>query len=443
MKPIALEAAQAHLRREAEAAFRRDRRTETCFLTEALGRVCARSVEALEDVPRHALAAMDGYAVRARDFESLPVCAAVQGESRPGSAPLVLTTPGQVVRILTGGPLPIGADTVLLQEHVLDKSDGSDASDISGGPRIEIPPTVEMRPGQHVRASGLDFSRGQTLVEAGTILTLRMLGMVATAGTTWLEVVRKPLVAVLASGSELRLPGSVGNVGRVESGGAQLPSSNSVTLMSGLPLYGASVWHAGVVSDELAELVEAIDQTSSQADLVVTTGGTSVGTYDRMLPALKQLGFTIFFNQIAVKPGKPVLFGRRGDRLVLALPGNPVSVTVGLLVFVLPFLLGRLGVRSGVGSAYADYASCFQGRPGRLCSGLPPSGPREEFLRARFDNGREDGELWAEPFSGQDSSQTFALTRAEGFILRPAHQAALAAGAPVRVLQFPPPFASY
>ncbi len=429
MKPIALEQAQAHLRREAEAAFRRDRRTETCFLTEALGRVCARSVEALEDVPRHALAAMDGYAVRARDFasrdlESPPVCAAVQGESRPGSAPLALTTPGQVVRILTGGPLPIGADTVILQEHVLDKSDAS------GAPRIEIPHTVPISHAQHVRASGLDFSRGQILVEAGTILTLRMLGMLATAGTTWLEVVRKPLVAVLASGSELSLPGSG------ESGRGQLPSSNSVTLMSGLPLYGASVWHAGVVSDELAELVETIDQTSSQADLVVTTGGTSVGTYDRMRPALQQLGFTLFFHQIAVKPGKPVLFGRRGDRLVLALPGNPVSVTVGLLVFVLPFLLGRLGVR-------ADYASYFRGRPGRLCSPLPPSGPREEFLRARFEHGREDGELWAEPFSGQDSSQTFALTRAEGFIVRPAHQAALAAGAPVRVLPFPPPFASY
>jgi len=376
---------------------------EQVSLANALGRVLAEPVHARLTQPPFAVSAMDGYAVRAADVAKVPVTLKLVGYAPAGSAYGSPIKAGEAVRIFTGAPLPDGADAIVIQEN-------TQASDDSVLVKEAAPA------GRYVRAAGLDFRRGDLGVAAGKKLGARDIGLAAAMNHPWLQVRRRPRVAILATGDEIVMPGE-------PVGPHQIVSSNGLALAAFFRAAGAEPIDLGIAADNRAAL-QRLAAGAAGADLLVTTGGASVGDHDLVQAALGDQGMAVDFWKIAMRPGKPLMFGNIGTTKVIGLPGNPVSTLVCALVFIRPALRAMLGQAAAV----SDEEDAIAG------SDLAENDNREDYLRSRLARDGE-GRLVATPFGKQDSSMQFLLQQSDCLLIRPVRAGALPKGSPVRILR--------
>ena len=376
---------------------------EQIALADGLGRVLARDVTARRTQPPLAVSAMDGYAARAADVENLPARLAVIGYAPAGGAFTGVVGPGQAVRVFTGAPVPEGADTIVIQENA--KEAGGALTVVAGS----------APPGRHVRPAGLDFSEGEVLLRAGRVLTARDLGLAASMNVPWLMVHRKPRVAILATGDEIVMPGE-------PIGDNQIVSSNAIALAGFVTAEGGIPVDLGIAPDS-AWALKSMAAGARGTDLMITTGGASVGDHDLVKSVLGEAGLEVDFWRIAMRPGKPLIFGRLAGAPLLGLPGNPVSSLVCAVIFLRPALAALLGSERG-GQA---------GETAVLGKGLPPNDEREDYLRAALArDGR--GPPVASPFDVQDSSMFANMARSDCLVIRPPYAPAASAGSAVDIL---------
>jgi molybdopterin molybdotransferase len=374
---------------------------ETVPLACGWGRVLAHPVAARLTQPPADVSAMDGYAVRAAEA-SAGAMLAVTGSAPAGHPFQGRVGLGEAVRIFTGAVVPPGADAILLQE---------DAEAAEG--RVRVTETV--RAGRWIRRRGLDFAEGEELLPAGRRLTARDIGLAAAANHPWLAVHRAPRIGILATGDEIALPGDP-----IPAGG--IVSSNAHALASLVRAAGGDPLVLPIAPDDSAAIAEAA-RASRACDLLVTTGGASVGDHDLVQAALGPQGFELDFWKIAMRPGKPLIWGRLGATPVLGLPGNPVSALVCAVQFLMP-AIARL---SGLPGERPRTIRARAGAP------LPENDRRFDHLRASLD-ATAPGLPVATPFPLQDSSMLKVLARAEALILRAPHAPALAAGETIEVI---------
>jgi molybdopterin molybdotransferase len=373
------------------------------------GRVLAESIVSGLQVPPHDNSSMDGYAVRAEDVLGAqgPLTVAQRIAAGSVGAPL---QPGTVARIFTGAPIPEGADAVVMQEDCR----VDEANDPAGLPRVHIS-SVPL-PGQYIRRSGEDVARGDVVLAAGTRLGPAALGLAASVGMAQLQVVRKPRVALFSTGDELVLPGAVPP--------DQMPpgaiyNSNRFFLNAMLRRLGCEVTDMGIVPDQLEATKLALRQAAQSHDLILTSGGVSVGEEDHIKPAVQSLG-QLDLWQIAIKPGKPFAHGTVGDSHFIGLPGNPVSSFVTFLLLVRPFLLRMQGVQDVAMKSIATRAD-FD---------WPKADKRREFLRVRRN---EQGGLSL--FTNQSSGVLTSAVWGDGLIDTPPGET-IQYGATVRYIPF-------
>jgi molybdopterin molybdotransferase len=364
----------------------------------AAGRVLAADASAAVDLPPFASSAMDGYALRVRDTPGrLPVVARIAAGN---PAPRALEA-GEAMAISTGGAVPAGADAVVQIELVTEEDDV-----------LSVPSAV--RPEANVRAAGGDVRRGDRVLAAGTRLGAQHVGALAAAGLTDVQVARRPRVVLLSTGTELRRPGE-------SLGPGQIYESNGPMLAAAFATSGAEVERVGPVADDEAAHRDALERGLG-ADVLVSSGGVSVGPHDLVRRILAELGVHEEFWGVAVRPGKPLAFGVRGRTLVFGLPGNPVSSLVSAELFVRPALLALQGAAEP-GPEY---------RLAKLATTIPRNAARAELARARS---RHEGvELVLEPLSGQESHMIARTAGADALVLVPAGEGVLAAGETVRYL---------
>lgn len=374
--------------------------TETIALAEAAGRVLAADAVAKFDQPPAPVSAMDGYAVRAADVATLPTTLRVIGAAPAGHPFAGTVASGDAVRIFTGGVVPDGADSIVIQENTEARDT---AVTVRAAPKI----------GQHIRKAGLDFAKGAVLARAGHRLTARDVSLLAAGDVATVSVHRKPVIAFAATGDELSRPGEPRK-------GGGIVASSGYGLAAMIARWGGIPRDLGILPDN-AEAIATIAQYAKDCDLIVTLGGASVGDHDLVQAALGPQGFVLDFWKIAMRPGKPMIFGRLHDTPLLGLPGNPVSSFVCALLFLRP------AVAALSGAAQTD-----ETRSARLISDLPANDQRQDYLRARTEI--RDGELWVEAFAVQDSSMLKALAQADALIVRAPGAAAAQAGAPVSIL---------
>jgi molybdopterin molybdotransferase len=375
---------------------------ETVALADAWGRTLAAPVVARLTQPPADVSAMDGYALRAADAAAGAVLTVI-GEAPAGHPFAGLVGPGQAVRLFTGSIVPDGADAILLQE---------DAT--RDGARVRVEEAA--RAGRHIRRKGQDFAAGDVVLPEGHRLGARDIGLAAAANHPWLLVRRPPVVAILATGDEIAMPGEP-----VPEGG--IVSSNSHALAALVRACGGQPVVLPVVPDDLAAL-QAVGDSLAGVDLLVTTGGASVGDHDLVRAGLERSGFRLDFWQIAMRPGKPLMFGALRDIPLLGLPGNPVSALVCAVLFLLP-ALARLAGREATAPETTEAV---------LATPLAANDHRADHLRATLS--RDDaGRLIVAPFARQDSALLRALAEAHCLVLRAPHAPALEAGAVVEVIR--------
>ncbi len=378
---------------------------ETLALPEALGRVLAEDVAARVTQPPADMSAMDGYAVRAADVAEVPARLRVVGHVPAGGSYAGTLQPGEAVRIFTGAPLPAGADTIVIQEDA--EAQGQ-----------EVTVRQSAAKGTYVRPAGLDFRAGAVGVAAGRVVSVRDLGLLAAMNRPWVRVRRRPRVAILATGDEVVMPGD-------PLGPNQIVSSNGLALAALVESCGGTALNLGIARDS-AESLRALAAGAAGADLLITTGGASVGEHDLIRDVLGEDGLDLGFWRIAMRPGKPLMFGHLKGTPMLGLPGNPVSSLVCGLLFARPILDRLLGLERPPHPLV----------PAVLTHDLGANDRRQDYLRAKLWRDA-DGRLRAEPFARQDSSMLATLAKADGLIVRAPHAAPLAAGAAVEVLPFP------
>jgi molybdopterin molybdotransferase len=377
---------------------------ESVGLSDALGRVLAEDLVARSDQPSTDLSAMDGYAVRGDDVITSPVTLKVIGEAAAGHPFVKEIGPGECARIFTGGVLPRGTDTVVIQEDTT-----------RDGDRVTI--TQPAKRGRHVRRAGIDFKKGDVLLTKSRRLTDRDLMLAAGMNYPSLKVHRAPCVAVLGTGDELVPPGS-----QLKEG--QIVHSSGYALAALVRSESAQVLELGVAKDRLEDIVACIRQArEARADVLLTTGGASVGEHDLVQKALASEGLSLSFWQIAMRPGKPMMHGRLRAMRVLGVPGNPVSSYVCAFLFLLP-LIRRLSGRNDL------HAEQMRARLGRA---LPENDRREEYMRATLET--KNGELIATPFANQDSSLMAPLAKAECLVVRERFAPAAEAGTPCVIVK--------
>ncbi|MDX1483138.1 MAG: molybdopterin molybdotransferase MoeA [Alphaproteobacteria bacterium] len=370
--------------------------TELVGLSDAVGRALAEDLAARRTQPPSAVSAMDGYAVRAADVAEVPATLEVIGEAPAGGAFAGTLGPGQAVRIFTGGPVPAGADAIVIQED----------TDL-GDPDVTVKEAAPA--GQHIRAAGIDFSEGEVLLTAGRRLGARDIGLAASMNHPWIPVIRRPRIALLATGDEVVRPGD-------PLGPNQIVSSNGPALAAFIESRGGIAVDLGIARDDEAS-IRALAGGARGADLLITMGGVSVGDRDLVQKVLGEVGLEVDFWRIAMKPGKPLMFGLLGGTPVLGLPGNPVSSMVCAMLFLGPAMDRMLGLPgSGLPLIRA-----------RLGADVAANNFREDYMRATVTTG-EDGTLVATPLKIQDSSMMSALARADGLIIRPPDAPPAAAG---------------
>ena len=381
---------------------------ETVPLAAALGRVLAAPLAALRTQPPWDCSAMDGYAVRAADA-TVGARLKLVGESAAGRGFAGLVGSGEAARIFTGAPVPEGADAILLQE------DAARDGDI-------VSPTEVATAGRHIRREGLDFRAGETLLAPGRRLGARDLALAAALGHASVEAARRPRVGILATGDELVAPGE-------PAGPDQIVASNSFAIAGVVAAEGGVAIDLGIAPDDGAAIRAAIDRAFAEgADILVTLGGASVGDHDLVQPALVEAGVAIDFWRIAMRPGKPMMAGRRGATLALGLPGNPVSSIVCSVLFLMPAIRALLG-RPDVEPTLL---------PARLGRDMDANDRREDYMRAALTID-PDGVAVATAFPRQDSSMLRPLSEAECLLVRPAHAPAAKTGDPCIILPLPHP----
>jgi molybdopterin molybdotransferase len=378
---------------------------EQISVVDGLGRVLAEDVAARRTQPPFAVSAMDGYAVRADDLATVPVELRIVAEVPAGAGFGGHVGAGETARIFTGAPLPDGTDTIVIQEDTE-----------RNGERVRV--LEGARRGRYVRREGLDFAEGDVLLRAGRRLTVRDIGLLAAMNRPWLLVRRRPRVGILSTGDEIVMPGD-------PIGPHQIVSSNSLALSAfvagcgGVPV---SVGNAPDNPDALRQVAAA----TRGVDLLVTTGGASVGEHDLVRDALAADGLELDFWQIAMRPGKPLMVGRYHSTPMVGLPGNPVSTLVCALLFLRP-ALDRL---SGAATAEGGESTA------RLGAALPKNDRRQDYLRSRLARAA-DGALEVFPFEVQDSSMMRLLSVADCLVIRPPRAPAIAAGEIVPIVPFP------
>lgn len=384
---------------------------ETVSLTEALGRVTAEPILARRTQPPLDVSAMDGYAVRAADVADVPVTLRRIGAAPAGRAFDGEVGPGECVRIFTGGPLPAGADTIVIQEDV-------DAESEEDGATVTVREAAAA--GTFVRPAGLDFRDGDLGIAAGRRLSARDIGLAATMNVPWIQVRRKPRVAILSTGDEIVRPGELTDPTRIV-------SSNAYALAAVVRAIGGEPVDLGIAPDDEGAL-RRIAAGARGADMLVTTGGASVGRHDLVQKALGDGAFgadalEVGFWKIAMRPGKPLIFGRFAGVPMLGLPGNPVSTVVCATVFLRPALETMLGMTE-IGAREEDAV---------LAVDLKENDRRQDYVRASWER-TESGSRAVRPFPRQDSSMMSRLAAADCLIVRPAHDPSRKAGDRVRIL---------
>jgi molybdopterin molybdotransferase len=378
---------------------------EQISIVDGLGRVLAEDLAARRTQPPFAVSAMDGYAVRAEDLATVPVELRIVAEVPAGAGFGGHVGTGEAARIFTGAPMPAGTDTIVIQEDTQRE-----------GNRVQVLEGVAR--GRYVRREGLDFSEGDVLLRAGQRLTARDIGLAAAMNRPWLFVHRRPRVGILSTGDEIVMPGD-------PIGPHQIVSSNSLSLSAFVAACGGIPVSVGNAPDD-PEALRQVAAATRGVDLLVTTGGASVGEHDLVRDVLGADGLELDFWQIAMRPGKPLMVGRYRGTPMVGLPGNPVSTLVCALLFLGP-ALDRL---SGV-AAPAEAASTA-----RLGTALPKNDRRQDYLRSRLARAA-DGALEAFPFEVQDSSMMHLLAAADCLVVRPPQAPAIAAGATVPIVPFP------
>lgn len=376
-------------------------------LDEAYHRVLARDVASRRTQPPEAMSAMDGYAVRAADAATVDSRLTVVGEVAAGRPFAGRVGPGEAVRIFTGGVVPDGADAVVIQENT-----------VAEGKLVTIKEAAIS--GRHIRPAGVDFREGDVLLRKGSRLTERDLALAAGMNHPHLAVCRRPRVAILATGDELVMPGTT-------PGHGQIVYSNGYALHALARSEGAETIDLGVAADTLEATSAGIRRArESGADILITTGGASVGDHDLVQQALKDEGISMSFWKIAIRPGKPMMHGRLGAMRVIGLPGNPVSSYVCAFLFMVP-LIRALSGRSVI---HHHRERAVLGRD------LGANDQREDYLRARLEQ-RDDGALVALPVSHQDSSLLANLAAAQVLLVRAPFAPRAEAGTPCEVLRLP------
>lgn len=376
---------------------------ELVDLSQAAGRVLAADVVARRPQPPFAASAMDGYAVRAADLAQVPARLAVIGESAAGLGFDGRLGAGEAVRIFTGAPVPEGADAILIQEDAVLRDDGA----------IEAAEAVP--PGRHIRRAGLDFEAGDRLLPAGRALDAVALSLAAAANQARVSVVRRPLVAILATGAELVAAGA-------EPLPEQIVASSGIGIAALVRDAGGTVLDLGIEPDDLPRIRAAIRRArDAGADVIVTLGGASVGDHDLVGKALADEGMTPGFWKVAMRPGKPLMSGRFGETRVLGLPGNPVSSLVCGHLFLKPLV-----------AALAGLPLAAELHEAVLGEAMPANDHRQDYVRASV--ARQDGTLVARPFPVQDSSMLRTLAAANALIVRSPHAPPAAIGDRCRVM---------
>ncbi len=379
---------------------------ETVPLRSALGRVLADAPAARTTHPPADVSAMDGYAVRMEDVKTVPVTLDQIGESAAGSGFEGVLGGGQAVRIFTGAPLPEGADAIVIQE--VTEKDGT-AVTVKESPA----------PGRFIRKAGMDFKKGDVLLPAGKVLSSRGIGILAAMNVAEVSVRKRPRIAILATGDELLLPGETPGPG-------QIISSNSLSIAAYVREIGGEAVDLGIARDTMDSLREKMNGVKG-TDMLVTIGGASVGDYDLVGKVLAEEGMKLGFYKVAMRPGKPLIFGHLGARYgsipVLGLPGNPVSAGVTAAVILRPAMMVMLGLP----------ADCENPQTAKLGRDLGRCGQRQDYLRARLDVDATGGRV-ATPFDAQDSAMTARFAEADCLVVRAPFAAPARAGENVVII---------
>jgi molybdopterin molybdotransferase len=377
---------------------------EQVAVSDGLGRVLAEDILSRRTQPPFAVSAMDGYAVRAADVSSVPARLRIIGAAPAGSAFAGCVGTGEAVRIFTGAKVPAGADCIVIQEDTSREGDWVTVQE--GAPA-----------GRYIRPEGLDFRAGDLRLAAGTVLTARDVGLAAAMNRPWLSVRRRPRIAILPTGDEVVMPGD-------PVGPNQIVSSNGLALAALVTACGGVPQLLGIALDR-PDSLRALAEGAAGADMLVTTGGASVGEHDLVQSALAADGLELDFWKIAMRPGKPLMVGRLRGTPMLGLPGNPVSSLVCALLFLKPAIETLLGVGREAQPT----------QTARLAVALEANDRRQDYLRARTRLAA-DGEIEVEPFNRQDSSMLSLLARADCLVVRPPLAPAARAGERVPIIRF-------
>jgi molybdopterin molybdotransferase len=382
------------------------RRTETVRFDESLGYVLAENLIATRNLPPFRRSSKDGYAVRASDVRKVPVELKIAGEVRAGDKSASILRRGEAISIMTGAVVPEGADAVQMIEYTEKSSDGS---------RVTIKAPV--KPGQDIAPIGADAKLGKTIIESGRLIGPAEIAVMASFGHCIVKVWRKPSVAILATGSEL--------VGADETPAEmQIRNSNSHSISGQLRLMGWEAAHLGIAPDEIKALRKKV-RLGLKKDVLIITGGVSMGKYDLVKDVFRDLGLKVLFSKVAMKPGKPTVFARLGDKLIFGLPGNPVSSFMAFENFVRPALAKLAG---------HDHAGLFRIR-GELQRELKQTPGRTSFLPAWTT--WSDDKWMVEPLKWKGSPDFFRFSRANAAVIFPADRNRLKSGEIVECMLFP------
>lgn len=375
--------------------------TEQVRLEQALGRVLAEEVRANRDQPPYDVSAMDGYALRSADLGNIPAMLEIIEDIKAGDLPRKTLAPGQCARIMTGAPLPPDADAVIRVEDT-----GALANN-----RVQVNQSV--KPGHDIRRLGENMRNGEVVLNSGTEITPGVIGVLATVKRAQVQVYRRPRVAILSTGNELE-----GLDEPVDPN--KIPDANSYALMAQVQALGIEPVLLGIARDDPKELENYLKR-GLEYDVLLVSGGTSVGVHDYVRPTIEALGAQMLFWRVAMKPGHPVAFGKVGEKIIFGLPGNPVSSMVCFEEFVAPALRRMMGyARTHRRTIEARLTHDVKHQPGRT-----------EFIRVML--AKEEGGYAATSTGAQGSGMLLSMAKADGLAVVPADSNGLAAGSTVTV----------